>query len=128
MGFLTGLLGLAGDVDVAALRRELEPVLLPDETVEVAFQVLRDQIVFTDRRLMLVDKQGMSGRKRAYHSVPYRAITMFTIETAGSFDADAELRVWVSGQPAPLTQKLSRGVDLSGISRALAAGTLPPAR
>ncbi|MBB3950467.1 PH domain-containing protein [Aureimonas jatrophae] len=128
MGFLTGLLGLAGDVDRDALARELSPVLLPDEGIEVAFQIVRDQIVFTDRRLILVDKQGVSGRKRAYHSVPYRAITMFSIETAGSFDADAELRIWIAGQPTPLTQKLSRGVDLSGISQALAAGVLPPAR
>ncbi|WP_062012538.1 PH domain-containing protein [Aureimonas sp. AU4] len=128
MGFLTGLLGLAGDVDREGLARELGPVLLPDEGIEVAFQIVRDQIVFTDRRLILVDKQGVSGRKRAYHSVPYRAITMFSIETAGSFDADAELRIWISGQPTPLTQKLSRGVDLSGISQALAAGVLPPAR
>ncbi len=125
MGLLSGLLGLAGDVDVAALSRELEPVLLPDESVEAAFAVLRDQIVFTDRRLVLVDKQGLSGRKRSYHSIPYRAVTMFSVETAGSFDTDAELRIWVSGQPQPFVQNLSRGANLAGIQKALAAGVMP---
>jgi len=124
MGLLSGLLGLASDVDTAALARELEPILLPDETIEVAFQVLRDQMVFTDRRVVLVDKQGMTGRKRAYHSIPYRAITMFSVETAGSFDTDAELRIWVAGQSEPFLQNLSRGTNLSGIQKALASGVL----
>ena len=124
MGLLSGLLGLASDVDTGALARELEPILLPDETIEVAFQVLRDQMVFTDRRVVLIDKQGMTGRKRAYHSIPYRAITMFTVETAGSFDTDAELRIWVAGQSQPFLQNLSRGTNLSGIQKALASGVL----
>jgi len=124
MGLLSGLLGLASDVDTGALARELEPILLPDETIEIAFQVLRDQMVFTDRRVVLVDKQGMTGRKRAYHSIPYRAITMFSVETAGSFDTDAELRIWVAGQSEPFLQNLSRGTNLSGIQKALASGVL----
>jgi len=124
MGLLSGLLGLASDVDTGALARELEPILLPDGTIEIAFQVLRDQMVFTDRRVVLVDKQGMTGRKRAYHSIPYRAITMFSVETAGSFDTDAELRIWVAGQSEPFLQNLSRGTNLSGIQKALASGVL----
>lgn len=124
MGLLSGLLGLASDVDVDALARELEPVLLPDEGIEVAFQVMRDQMVFTDRRVILVDKQGMTGRKRAYHSIPYRAITMFSVETAGSFDTDAELRIWVAGQAQPFLQNLARGANLPGIQKALAGGVL----
>ncbi|WP_182086049.1 PH domain-containing protein [Aureimonas sp. ME7] len=124
MGLLSGLLGLASDVDTGALGRELEPVLLPNETIEVAFQVVRDQIAFTDRRVILIDKQGISGRKRQYHSIPYRAITMFSVETAGSFDTDAELRIWVSGQGQPFLQNLSRGTNLAGIQKALAGGVL----
>lgn len=124
MGFLSGLLGLASDVDVGALTHELEPVLLPNEGIEIAFQLMRDQIVFTDRRVILIDKQGMTGRKRQYHSIPYRAVTMFSVETAGSFDTDAELRIWVSGQSQPFTQNLSRGANLVGIQKALAGGVL----
>ncbi|KTR06732.1 cytoplasmic protein [Aureimonas ureilytica] len=124
MGFLNGLLGLASDLDVGSLSRELEPVLLPNEGIEIAFQLMRDQLVFTDRRVILIDKQGMTGRKRQYHSIPYRAVTMFSVETAGSFDTDAELRIWVSGQPQPFTQNLSRGANIAGIQKALAGGVL----
>jgi hypothetical protein len=124
MGLLSGLLGLASDVDVAAVRRDLEPVLIPDEEVEVAFAVIRDLVVFTDRRLIFVDKQGMTGRKRSFHSIPYRSITMFTVETAGSFDADSELTIFVSGQPQPFKRELSRGANVVGIQKSLATGIL----
>jgi hypothetical protein len=53
--------------------------------------------VFTNKRLILIDKQGITGRKVDYHSIPYRAITQFKIETAGHFDLDAELKIWISG-------------------------------
>lgn len=124
MGLLSGLLGLASDVDVEAVRRDLEPMLLPNEEIDLAFAVVRDLIIFTSHRLILVDKQGMTGRKREIHSIPYRSVTMFSVETAGTFDADAELRIWISSQSTPLTRELSRGSNLSGIQRALAEGVL----
>jgi hypothetical protein len=51
---------------------------------------------------MISNKQGMTGRKVDYHSIPYRAITQFKIETAGHFDLDAKLKIWVSGQNNPI--------------------------
>jgi hypothetical protein len=124
MGLLSGLLGLASDVDVEAVRRDLEPMLLPNEEIDLAFAVVRDLIIFTSHRLILVDKQGMTGRKREIHSIPYRSVTMFSVETAGTFETDAELRIWISSQSAPLVRELSRGSNLSGIQRALAEGVL----
>ena len=126
MGLLSGLLGLASDVDVEAVRRDLDPMLLPNEEIDLAFAIVRDLIIFTSHRLILVDKQGMTGRKREIHSIPYRSVTMFSVETAGTFEADAELRIWISSQSAPLTRELSRGSNLSGIQRALAEGVLGP--
>ncbi|MEF2552249.1 PH domain-containing protein [Aurantimonas sp. A2-1-M11] len=123
MGLLSGLMGLSSDADVEAVEADLAPILLPDEPVELAFQVVRDLLVFTDLRLIMVDKQGMTGRKRHIQSLPYRSITMFAIETAGSFDADSEMTLWVSGQP-PITRPLSRRADIAGIQRALAQGVL----
>ena len=124
MGLLSGLLGLASDVDVADVRRDLEPMLVPSEEIDLAFAILRDLMVFTTHRLILVDKQGMTGRKRDYHSIPYRSITMFSVETAGSFETDAELKIWISSQGIPLSRKISRSSNLSGIQRALAEGVL----
>ena len=124
LGLLSGLLGLASDVDVEGVRRDLEPILIPNEEVDLAFSVVRDLIVFTSHRLILIDKQGMTGRKRDIHSIPYRSITMFSVETAGSFDADAELTIWISSQASPITRQLSRGSNVAGIQRALAIGSL----
>jgi hypothetical protein len=124
MGLFSGLLGLASDVDVAAVRRDLEPILLPEEEVDLAFSVIRDLFVFTSHRLILVDKQGVTGRKREYVSLPYRSITMFSVENAGTFDTDSELKIWISSQGTPLTKTLSRGTNMTGIQQALAKGVL----
>lgn len=128
MGLLSSLLGLAGDADVAEVARDLEALLAPNESVELAFKLVRDQVVFTDRRLIFVDKQGVTGRKRQYHSIPYRSITMFSIETAGTFDTDSEMTIWVSGQPQPFVRELSRLSNISGIQKALAQGVMPAPR
>ena len=82
MGLISGLMGLSSDADATAIEADLAPILLPGEGVELAFQIVRDLLVFTDLRLIMVDKQGMTGRKRHIQSVPYRSITMFAIETA----------------------------------------------
>ena len=55
--------------------------------------MIRDLFVFTNKRLILVDKQGLTGNKVEYHSLPYRTITHSRVETAGHFDLDAELKV-----------------------------------
>lgn len=123
MGLLSGLLGLTSDVDVEEVRDDLAPILTETETIELAFKIIRDTMVFTDKRLILIDKQGLTGSKRAIHSIPYRAITSFTIETAGRFDADSEMTLFISGQP-PFKHELSRSANIAGIQRALAVGVL----
>ncbi|GEP04675.1 PH domain-containing protein [Methylobacterium oxalidis] len=121
MGFLDGLLGHGSDLGADELRDQMAGVLTEGETVRVAFKVIRDLLVFTDRRLVLVDKQGLTGRKVEYLTVPYRAITSFSIETAGSFDLDSELKIWVSGRPDPIQRTLKRGANVLGIQQAIAA-------
>jgi hypothetical protein len=120
MGILDGLLGHGSDLSPAEVNEQLAGILTQGETVQVAFRVIRDLIVFTDRRLILVDKQGLTGRKVQYMTVPYRAITCFSVETAGSFDLDSELKIWVSGRE-PIQKTLKRGADILGIQQAIAA-------
>ena len=66
MALLSRLLGHASDLTPEQTREELDGILLPEEPVEVAFKVIRDLFVFTDRRLILVDKQGVTRRKINY--------------------------------------------------------------
>ncbi|MFJ4819860.1 PH domain-containing protein [Streptomyces sp. NPDC088801] len=82
------------------------------EQVHAAFLLIRDTILFTDRRLILIDKQGITGKKVEYHSVPYRSITHFAVETAGTFDLDAELKIWLSGSQLPIQKTFTKGVDI----------------
>ncbi|TKI02173.1 PH domain-containing protein, partial [Bacillus wiedmannii] len=105
MGLFSGILGNASNASTESVERDLEKIMLDDEKVEHAYKLIRDLIVFTNRRLILVDKQGISGKKTEYHSIPYKSITQFSIETAGHFDLDAELKIWVSSLSTPITKE-----------------------
>jgi hypothetical protein len=121
MGLLSGLLGNAAEADVADVEKNLQEILAEDERVERAFQLVRDLLIFTNRRFILVDRQGLTGKKTTYHSIPYRAITNFAVETAGHFDLEAELTIWISGQPAPVRRQFTRGRTIFEVQKALAA-------
>lgn len=124
MGFLDGLIGNATEVDVAEVENELSPIMGDSEKVERAFQVVRDMYVFTSGRLLLIDKQGMTGKKVDYLSIPYKSISTFAVETAGHFDLDAELKMWVSGRHEPIVKELKKGSDVVGIQKLLASKIL----
>lgn len=124
MGFLDNLMGNASEVDVKALEGEFEQILAQGERLEKAYQVFRDSFLFTNRRLILVDKQGMSGKKVEYHSIPYRHITHFSIETAGPMDMDAELKIWISGNPAPIQKLFNKRLSIYEVQQVLAAYVL----
>ena len=120
MGFLDGLTGNASRVDPASAAQEYGRLLSPGEQVHAAYLLVRDAFLFTDRRLILVDKQGVTGRKQQYHSIPYRSITHFSVETAGTFDLDAELTIWLSGGQA-VAKQFGRGVDVYEVQGLLAS-------
>ena len=101
MGLLSGLMGNASQKNVDKVERDLEDILVPGEQVTLAFSLIRDLIVFTEFRLILVDKQGVTGKKTSYKSLPYRSISRFSVETSGHFDLDAELKIWVSSAVGP---------------------------
>jgi hypothetical protein len=112
VGLLDGIIGNASRIDPAAAAQEYSRLLGQGEQVQAAYQLVRDAFLFTDRRLILVDKQGMTGRKVEYHTVPYRSITHFSVETAGTFDLDAELKIWLSGSPTPISKQFGKGADV----------------
>jgi len=71
-----------------------------------------------------VDKQGLTGSKVEYMSLPYRSITRFCVEAAGTFDADSELKIWVSGSPEPLLKQFKKGSSILEIQKVLATYVL----
>jgi hypothetical protein len=123
MGLIDTLLGHAGEKSIDDLCEEFAPLLAPGETLQRAFGLIRDLIVFTDRRMILVNKQGVTAKKVEYRSVPYRAIVMYALETAGHFDLEADLHIWISGQAAPLDLHLGRNSGATDIVAILAQNT-----
>lgn len=120
MGFFDGLLGNASEVRIEDIKAEYANILAQGEKIEKAYKLLRDMFIFTDKRLILVDKQGLTGKKMEYHSVPYRSITHFSIETAGNFDLDAELKIWISGQAVPIVKQFNKSLNIYELQSVLA--------
>ncbi len=78
-------------------RAQVQQLLLDNEQILVAAKTIRDFVVFTDKRIIAVNVQGMTGKKRDFTSLPYSKVQSFSVETAGTFDLDAELDLWFSG-------------------------------
>ncbi len=95
--FQNGTYVKLGPVDPRTLADELQPLLVPGEELHLAFKGIRDSVVFTNRRLISINVQGITGKKRDYTSLPLNKIQAWSVETAGTFDLDSELDLWFSG-------------------------------
>ncbi|MGD8190442.1 PH domain-containing protein [Brevibacillus ginsengisoli] len=120
MGIFDGILGNASEVNIEETRKEFAKVLTSTETIEKAYRLVRDMFIFTNKRLILVDKQGLTGKKVEYHSIPYKSIHHFSIETAGHFDLDAELKIWISGHATPITKQFNKSLSIYELQAVLA--------
>ena len=88
-----------------------------------AFKGMRDWVVFTDKRLVAVNVQGVTGKKRDFTSLPYSHIQAYGVETAGHFDLDSELEMWFSGL-GKVKLEFSNGVDIRAIGQFIASKIL----
>lgn len=125
MGIFSGLLGNAGAVSKEQLQKDYGRILAQDEEIELGFKLIRDVFIFTTRRLILIDKQGITGNKTEYKSINYKSISRFSVETAGTFDLDAELKIWISSETQPSIKKqFNRSVDVYEVQKVLAEHVL----
>ena len=124
MGLIDGLMGNASKVEASKIQQEFAQILAPNERVEHAYQLIRDMFVFTDKRLVFVNKQGLTGSKLEYMSIPYNRITRFSIETAGHFDLEAELKLWITGQAMPLKLTFNKKLSIYEVQTVLATYVL----
>ena len=90
MGLFNAILGNASEVTIESASKEFEPILIEGEEIEKAFRSIKDMFVFTNKRLILVEKQ-LVGSKVDYLSIPYKNIKKFSKESAGILDLDADL-------------------------------------
>lgn len=102
--------------DPQELMGEIGPLLVSGERVLQTFKGIRDSVIFTDKRLISLNVQGITGKKRDYTSLPYAKIQAFSVETAGTFDLDAELELWFSGL-GKVRLEFKSGVDIRSLGR-----------
>ncbi len=108
MGIFNAILGNASEVDTENLSKEFEPLLIEGETIEKGYKVIKDMFVFTNKRLILVEKQ-LVGTKVDYLSIPYSSIKKFSKESAGILDMDAELKIWLNHESTPISKQFGKG-------------------
>lgn len=120
MGLFDNLLGNASKANLDDIRQDYAKLLANGESIQQAYEIFRDLFIFTDKRLILVDKQGITGKKTQYHSIPYKSIRHFSIETAGHFDLDAELKIYVAGMDMPIIKKFDKSLDIYQLQAILA--------
>ena len=120
MGLLNTILGNASQVNINEIKAQFENVLVENENIEAAFSLFRDKMVFTNKRIIFLDKQNVTGSKKEYLSVPYHSISVFSVESAGTFDADAEIKLWVR-EIGKVTKKVGKSTDTMQIQKILAS-------
>lgn len=121
MGIFSALLGNAGTLENAELKVKYSQLLTDYEEIELGFKLIRDTFIFTNKRLILVDVQGITGSKTEYKSITYKSISRFSIETAGTFDLDAELKIWISSESQPSIKKqFNKSVNVYDVQKVLA--------
>ena len=121
MGIFSSLLGNAGAVSQEDLVKKYGQLLTDSEEIELGFKLIRDTFIFTNKRLILVDVQGLTGSKTEYKSISYKSISRFSIETAGTFDLEAELKIWVSSEVQPsIVKQFNKAVNVYDVQKVLA--------
>ena len=106
------------EINIEKVRKEVMNFLLRDEEIIQAFETIRDQVVFTSKRIFVINVQGITGKKIAYISYPYSKIQYFGIETAGMLNIDSELII-AFNDGNKLSFDFKRGVDIIEISKTI---------
>jgi len=121
VGIMSGMTGNAGPMNPSDANDEFARLLAQGEKIYAAFNWVRDAMLFTNGRLILVDKQGITGKKIEYMSIPYRSITHFAVQTEGHLMAEATLTIWIDNVKDPIEKEFNDKVDIYQVQGVLAA-------
>lgn len=112
-----------GQIDPTKIEGSVNEILVDGESIVSAYKGMRDFVVFTDKRVIAVNVQGITGKKVDYTSLPYSKIVAFSVETSGTFDLDAELDIWLSGL-GKVRFEFKGQVDIKQINRIISSYVL----
>ena len=124
MGLLNALMGNSSEVSPDKVFSEFEPILIEGETIIKSFKLIRDMFVFTNKRLILVDKQGLTGSKVDFMTIPYKSINYFSKRSASILDLDAEILIWIKGSESPIQKDFRKGENINDVYKTLSAFVL----
>lgn len=100
----------------------IHEILAPGEQPVASFKTFRDSATFTNKRMIVRDAQGLTGKKIEMYSLPYKSIDMWSSENAGTFDRDEELELWT--RVGHIKVKIRKGLDIRRIDQLISAGIL----
>ena len=110
-------------VDDDQFGKILPDLLIDGESVIGIYKSVRDGVVFTNKRIIAINIQGVTGKKQDYTSIPYSKISVYSLETSGVFDLDAELQLYISGV-GKVGFQFTGSTDIKAICRAISTYTL----
>ena len=84
-------------VDNKQFAKVIVPMLIQNEQIVSTYKTDRDGVIFTNKRIIAINVQGLTGSKKDFTSLPYNKISAYSVETAGTFDLDSELEMWFAG-------------------------------
>ncbi len=109
-------------VDPNSLGLNLEQFLVPNEVIVTAYRTVRDVAIFTNKRVVIRDKQGLTGKKIETYTIPYKSINMYSVENAGTLDFTSEVALWTRGGLVKLNFK--KDFDINLINKVIASEIL----
>ncbi|MFA7061641.1 MAG: PH domain-containing protein [Pedobacter sp.] len=124
MGLFSGESKNTGSVENKKYHTEFGQLLVDGEIIEAGFVVFRDKFLFTNKRLILIEIQGISGKQIEYFSIPYNKITKFSVQTGESFDLNAELKLWIGSDAIPIEKKFNKDLNIYEVQKVLASHVL----
>jgi len=124
MGIIQGLAGHATATSLDEVKEEFGELLIRGEEILTSYKWVRDRVVFTTHRIIYVDVQGITGKKKSFITYPYRSIHKFSKESAGWMDWDAELRIWIRGEKEPVKWEFRKTDAVNEIFNILSEGVL----
>ncbi|MDT8717227.1 PH domain-containing protein [Clostridium sp. 19966] len=119
MKIFEGFWNSNGDIDIDKLEEELNIILTDGELAERSYLVNKENFIFTNKRMIILERQGRVSKKTKYTSFPYRSITHYSIETEGYVEADAVLTIYIQALNEPIIREFKRDKTIYNIQKAL---------
>jgi hypothetical protein len=117
VSFINEMIGVTIELNQREMEERIAKFLLDGETLIKGYQIVRDVLILTNKRIIIVDYLGLRGKKIEYQMIPYHKINRLYIETPGNLDTDYTLKLFISGSLEPIEKQIRSEVDIHELNR-----------